>query len=115
MSEIFFYKRITKQNVKEKDEEGKEIVKEVEKSHWDCFNINKVVRGLWKTDDTFSILLDDGHEQSQDQRVPILAKDGHTAKGYEVKRVRDWYFSQIDLMKDDAERFKDLVERGYIM
>jgi len=102
MSDLFFYKRIEKR--KEKDEAGKEI--EVERTYWDCFNVSKVVRGMWMSEGVFSLLLDDGHEQAQDQRVPILSKDGKTAKGYEVKRVRDWYYTQVNLFPDDAERFR---------
>lgn len=101
MSDLFFYRRVEKK--KEKDGEGKEV--EVEVTYWDCFNVNKIVRGMWMSDGVFSLLLDDGHEQSVDQKVPILAKDGHTTKGYEVKRVRDWYYTQVNLFKDDAIRF----------
>ena len=111
-SNLFFYKRQEKTKVKLEYAEGQTGPSEREEiiDYWDCLNVDTIVRGMAQKDGSLILLLNDGHEQSQDQRVPILAKDGHTPKGYEIKRVRDWYYSQVILVKEDAERFRAIYE-----
>lgn len=99
---LFWYKRKVKEK-KKVVEEGKEVEKVVEVTYWDCFRTECVVRGLWKDEKTFSVLLNDGHEQAVDQQIPTLTKKGGAQ--YETRRVRDWFYSQIDLDKEDAHRF----------
>lgn len=110
MSQLFWYKR--KEMVEEKVEGTGESPSQTIKKEvvfWDCFNLKCVVRGLWGPTGTFSVLLNDGHEQSQQQKVPSLNKDG-SVKGYEIQRVRDWYYSQIELDTEDASRFREISE-----
>jgi hypothetical protein len=103
---LFWYKRkiTTKKEVEEEVEgELKKVSKDITTIYWDFFNIDCVVRGLWKDDKTFSVLLNDGHEQAEDRQKPVFnAKGG--IRSYETKRERDWFYSQIDLDKEDAQR-----------
>lgn len=108
---LFFYRREVRR--KAKDEpllEGEDPkLKEVVETYWDCFNIDKVIRGHWTGEDEFTILLDDGHEQADDAQKPKFDKHGKVV-GVEVKRERAWYMSQIPLNKEDAARFKEVSD-----
>lgn len=99
---LFWYKRKVKGKVKEKDAEGKEV--EVEKTtiFWDTLNTDFIIRGLWHNEKVFMVLLNDGHEQAEDRQKPLF-KNGKPA-GYEVKRERGWFYSQIELDVEDAKR-----------
>lgn len=109
MRNLFWYRKFVKIE-KKMEPDGKAGFREVEPEReevvWECFNLDCVVRGIWHTDNLFMVLLNDGHEQSQDAKVPILDKNGKV-KGVEVKRVRDWFYSQIELNREDALRFWD--------
>lgn len=109
MSKLFFYQREVKRKVKGiPDEEGRTPPDtEVVETYWDCFNIDKVVRGHWTSADEFTIMLDDGHEQADDVQKPIFK--GGKMTGVETKRERAWYMSQIPLNKEDAERFRNVA------
>lgn len=110
MSNLFFYRREVTRKVKvENPEEGEPKEKEVTEIYWDCFNINKVVRGHWTGPEEFTVLLDDGHEQADDAQKPKFDKNGRVV-GVEVKRERAWYVSQIPLTKQDALRFRAITE-----
>lgn len=101
MIKLFWYKRkVTRQKEVEKDGK-KEIVNEVI-NVWDCINVDTIVRGFWKSEEVFSLMLNDGHEQSEDRQRPIY-KNGK-AVGTETKRERDWFYSQIDLDIEDTEK-----------
>jgi len=98
-SKLFYYKREVKRKLKDQ---------EVVDTFWDCFNLDCVVRCLWRDGNTFVVLLNDGHEQAQDVQKPIV-KDGKV-KGMETKRERDWFYSQIELTLEDAIRFMDVTD-----
>lgn len=109
MHNLFFYQREVTRKVKVEDpQEGEPTEKEVVETYWDCFNVNKVVRGHWTGSNEFTILLDDGHEQSDFQEKPIFSK-GKLSRIDRVKE-RAWFASQIPLNKKDAERFRALTE-----
>lgn len=99
---LFWYKRKELSKKSEKDSEGKDVVKEIVTIFWDCLNTDCIVRGLWKNDKVFAVLMNDGHEQAEDRQKPVF-KNGKPA-GYEVKRERDWFYSQIELDAEDTER-----------
>lgn len=109
MNRLFYYKTLRTEKVKEKDENDKEIEKEVIHEQWDCFNIDCVVRGFWSGPAVFSLLLNDGHEQAGDKEVPTYNPKGQKV-GSTIKRERDWFYSQVNLTKEDALRFKRLTE-----
>lgn len=112
MSNLFYYRReITKKVKVENPAEGEPTKKEVTETYWDCFNINKVVRGHWTKEDEFTVYLDDGHEQAEDVQKPVF-KNGKP-DGIEIKRERSWYISQIPMCREDALRFRAVSERGY--
>lgn len=98
MGKLFYYKREVKKKVKDE---------EVVDTYWDCFNVDCVVRGLWRDNKTFLVLLNDGHEQAEDRQKPIV-KNGKVT-GMETKRERDWFYSQIELNPTDAERFMEVT------
>lgn len=99
MGKLFYYKREVKRKVK--DEEVIDI-------YWDCFNVDCVVRGLWRDKNTFLVLLNDGHEQAEDRQKPLF-KNGKPA-GYEIKRERDWFYSQVELDPVQAARFMEATD-----
>jgi len=110
MSNIFFYQREVTRKVKVEDpKEGEPTEKDVTETYWDCFNLNKVIRGHWTSPDTFTILMDDGHEQTDSVDNPVFGKSGKLVKIDKV-RQRDWYMSQIPLNKQDALRYRATVE-----
>lgn len=94
----FFYKRVTYGPKKEGEEKPDEIVWE------DSFNMNKVIRSMSFKDDLV-ILLDDGHEASEE--VPVKNKRG----GIDYQRQRMWVQSEIHLKDpEDMKRYKELSE-----
>jgi len=99
---LFWYKRKVVTKGKGVNEEGKEVEKDITTVYWDCLNTECIVRGLWRDKNIFSVLMNDGHEQAEDRQKPIF-KNGKPT-GYEVKRERDWFYSQIDLDIEDAQR-----------
>lgn len=105
---LFYYKREVSREVLigEGDNKQKEVVTE---TYWDCFNTEKIVRGIWTKPEEFTILLDDGHEQADDVQKPKFNAKG-VVTGMEVKRERAWYVTQIVLDKEDAGRLKELTE-----
>lgn len=99
----FFYKR----TIKNKDG--------TESEFYDCFNLSCVIRGFWAGDNKFVLLLNDGHEISE----PTYKKDnngklifGKNNLPVEEKRTREWVVSQIELVKEDAIRFREICEMG---
>lgn len=106
---LFYYRREVKRKEKiEATEDQLAGERDIIDEYWDCFNPDCVIRAFWKDKDTFVILLNDGHEQAEDRQKPLF-KNGKPA-GYEVKRERDWFYSQIVLSVTDAERFKYATE-----
>lgn len=97
---LFYYRR----RVKAKDEEGKETEFDV----WDCFNVYHVLRAWWENQNTFSVMLADGHEEARDIEKPIV-KDGKLQKHLST-RERAWYVTKIDLVPEDALRFRKLTD-----
>lgn len=114
MNDLFFYPREIEfmRNV-ENPAEGAPKQEVVKKTIWECFNINKVIRGVYTQPDVFTVLLDDGHEETQLVKKPLLDnkdnplknKDG-TIRTVEVKE-RSWYISQIELTGEALTRFMD--------
>lgn len=112
---LFYYKREVKDSVPvENPVEGEPKYKIVTSYVEDCFNVNKVIRGHWVSKDTFTVMLDDGHEQADDVEKPKLNAKKQVV-GVEVKRERAWYMSQINLDREDAERLKKSFEGNYMM
>jgi hypothetical protein len=111
MANLFFYRRNYKRKEKvENPAEGEPTEKEVTETYWDCFNVDKVVRGHWTNVDEFTVYLDDGHEQADDVQKPKLNAKGQVV-GIELKRERAWYMSQVPLNKEDAERFALIFDK----
>jgi|ERR1044072_1665075 hypothetical protein len=103
---LFYYKREVKETVPvENPAEGEPKYTVVTNYVEDCFNVNKVIRGHWVSKDTFTVMLDDGHEQADEVEKPKLNAKRQVV-GVEVKRERGWYMSQINLDKEDAERLR---------
>lgn len=114
---LFYYQREVKRKVKEEKPENAaedwvSQENEVVEIYWDCFNVNKVVRGHWTREDEFTVFMDDGHEQADDVQKPKFNPKGQVV-GVETKRERAWYMSQIVLKKEDAERFRKASEIWY--
>lgn len=110
MSNLFWYQRFITRKVKvDSPAEGEPTEKEVIDVYWDCFNVNKVVRGHWTKEDEFTVYLDDGHEQADDVQKPKYNTKGQVT-GVELKRERGWYMSQVPMCKEDAERFMVTTE-----
>lgn len=116
MTNLFFYRREIKRKVplttpvEGTEEVIKGPVTEVVETYWDCFNINKVIRGHWTSPEEFTVMLDDGHEQTDAVDTPVFGKAGKIVRVDKVKQ-RDWYMSQIPLCKQDALRFRAMTER----
>lgn len=113
MHNLFFYQREVTRKVKEEMPEGTDEKwvpqeKEVVETYWDCFNINKVIRGHWTGKDEFTILLDDGHEQADFAEKPIFDNKGKLRRIDRVKE-RAWFASQITLKRKDAERLMEMT------
>ena len=111
MTNIFWYRKEIKTKEKVENwtpESGTLPEKEVVVVYWDCFNIDKVVRGHWTKEDEFTVFMDDGHEQADDVQKPKYNAKG-VITGVEVKRERAWYMSQIAMSKEDGERFRKLT------
>lgn len=79
--------------------------KEGEKTFEDSFSLECVVRTV-ATETGRVVLLNDGHEQSQE--VPDI--DVKTNKVRGTKRERAWYVSEIHLDQEDSERFINLTK-----
>lgn len=111
MSNLFFYQREVKRKVPGVPAEDGTTPPDTEvvEVYWDCFNVNKVIRGHWTAEDEFTVMLDDGHEQADDAQKPKFDRNGRMT-GYEIKRERAWYMSQIPLKKEDALRFREIFE-----
>ena len=107
---LFYYKRQIKRRVPvDNPLEGEPVETYVTETYWDCFNVNKVIRGHWTSPDSFTVMLDDGHEQADDIEKPKLNAKKQVV-GVEMKRERAWCMSQIVLDKEDAERLKMAAE-----
>lgn len=114
MKDLFFYKREV--TVKEKNPEYNPEAQDPKVPEFidklqvveDCFNLNCVIRGHWKNLETFTVMLNDGHEQADDVQKPTF-KNGKF-NGMEIKRERAWYMSQIDLSREDFERLRVATE-----
>ena len=116
MGNIFWYRREITRKVKEEKPEGADdkwlpLEKEVTETYWDCFNVNKVVRGHWTKEDEFTVYLDDGHEQADDVQKPKFNAKMQVV-GVETKRERAWYMSQVPMCKQDALRFRAMTEKA---
>lgn len=111
MSNLFFYQREVKRKVPGVPGEDGTTPPDTEvvETYWDCFNINKVIRGHWTGPEEFTIMLDDGHEQTDTVDSPVFDPKGKLRRIDKVKQ-RDWYMSQIPLRKQDALRFRATVE-----
>lgn len=94
LESLFYYRRVSE------DKQGNIIVSDV----WDCFHIHRIVRGVWSSEQVFTIRLDDGHEEARD-----VARPGKNGKTTMVKD-RAWYVSQVDLCKEDADRLRKVAE-----
>ena len=107
---FFFSKEIEITKEVETEDGKKEKIKET-KVVKDGFNLNKVLRVYNDPmDGRFIVVLDDGHEQAQEMQYPKLNAKGMPTGGVEMKRVRDWYISQIELEGEDIERFISVSE-----
>lgn len=110
MSNIFWYQRvITRKEKVENPVKGEAPEKEVIEIYWDCFNIDKVIRGHWSSPEQFVVMLDDGHEQADDVQKPKFNAKGQVT-GVEMRRERAWFVSQVPLVKEDVERFRKVTE-----
>jgi hypothetical protein len=107
MTDLFYYRREITRKIKVEDAIDGNSEKEVKETYWDCFNVNKVVRGHWTKEDEFTVYLDDGHEQAEDIEKPKLNSKGQVT-GVEVRRERGWYMSQVIIDKEDAERLREI-------
>lgn len=90
------------------DVEGKRVGRKDSIFVWDCFNVNCIVRGFWSGSEIFSILLNDGHEESRVTEPGKILKNGQQI---EPKKERAWYYSQVNLNIKDFERFRVVTER----
>ena len=116
---LFYYKREVKRKVKEEmpigtDEKWVPQEKIVSEIYWDCFNVNKVIRGHWTSENEFTVMLDDGHEQADDIEKPKFNAKRQVV-GVEIKRERGWYMSQIVLDRHDADRLRTSSELSGIV
>lgn len=84
----FFYTRITE-----------------EKEYRDSFNVNKVIRSMTFPEGKVIVILDDFHEQLTQQ--PDINPKNNKMNGY--KMVRATMQSEIELSKEDGERFFNLL------
>lgn len=79
---------------------GKHFIYEVEdkdgKKRKQDFNLDLVIRSVWKDDETLTILMKDGHEETIHM--------GNDKKGNEIKK-RLYLSSEIDLKGNDIERY----------
>jgi hypothetical protein len=112
MSNIFWYQRPIKKRVPGVPGEDGTTPPDTEviEIFWDCFNIDKVIRGHWSSPDQFVVMLDDGHEQADDVEKPKLNAKRQIV-GVDIKRERAWFVSQIPLIKEDVERFRLVSEK----
>jgi len=85
---LFFYTR--------KTEDGKVFT--------DSFNLDKVIRSVQMDDNKVLVLLDDAHDRSED--VPDV--DPKTGKQRGIKRQRNTYSTEINLVDEDVTRFNSL-------
>lgn len=109
MKDLFYYQREVKsKEANGVNADGTPHMEEVIQTVWDCFNLNCVIRGHWVSEDTFAILLNDGHEQAEDVSKPVF-KNGKVVN-VELKRERSWVMSQIELKKEDAERLRKVTD-----
>lgn len=94
----FFYRRVIPADPKNNTKE--EVV-------YDSFNPECVVRGVWY-ENSFIVLLNDGHETSEYTEPPRWNKEGK--KVSEGKKERTWKVSEIALDKEDAAKFRRVTE-----
>lgn len=111
MAKFFHFTR--EQVVKKKDEKGQFIFKKDEQGNPtkefetetfyrdDFFNLDKVIRAHMIDDDHVLVLLDDGHEETQE--VPKVEKNKIVQS-----RVRSWVQSEISVK--GAEKVQELLE-----
>ncbi len=92
----FFYKRI--ETIKLDDSPDKTI------EYLDSFSIDMIIRSIEKEDGGRLVLLKDIHERSMD--VPDISPK--TNKMIGMKRQRDVFQSEINLLPEDNIRFKNL-------
>lgn len=96
MKNQFWYKRKVEKPTKEGEEKQYD-------EFLDCFNVNKVIRGI-VMGEQFIIILDDFNERVSDQ--PDVDRRG---KQVGWKKVRETVQSEIHLSKEDAERYRKLT------
>lgn len=82
-----------------KDDQGVDIIGHVKQT----FNIEYVIRSIALKGGGLMVILDDGHERSED--VPVKDKKGKI----EMRRERNRFQSEIELLPEDAERFLEMV------
>jgi hypothetical protein len=76
-----------------------------EKEYKASFNINKVIRSITHTDGTIIVILDDFNERVTQE--PDIDTKNNKLRGY--KNVRQTVQSEIILLKEDGERFFNLL------
>lgn len=81
---------------------------EITKPYFDCFSIDCVVRGFWVNEETFVVILNDGHEATNIIKPAVRNKEGKVV-GEPIKE-RQYMLSEILLDYADAMRFKKLFE-----
>jgi hypothetical protein len=94
---LFYYTR----KVPAKDKDGQDLILKVQ----DFFNVHRVLRGWWHNAEEFHVMLDDGHEEARNKEIQLQG-----GKKIQTGRERDWYFTQITLEREDAERLKKFTE-----
>jgi hypothetical protein len=92
---LFYYRRISQ------DKEGRLIVSDI----WDCFHVHRIVRGVWASEEVFSVRLDDGHEEARDAERKVGAKGK-----VQIVKERAWYVSQVEMCREDALRLQAATE-----
>jgi len=110
MKGLFWYNVRKQRNVKATDEEGKAITKVVEEDYPECFSLSSVIRAVWMDEKTLAVLLNDGHEQAEEVQRPVVDKKTGKIVGQELKRERNWVYSQINLTGDDIKRFREITD-----
>lgn len=94
MKNQFVYKRI----IPPKEEGGEE------KTVFDSFNVDCVVRSVTLEDDKVLVLLDDIHEREQE--VPRPNRNGKIS----MRKERGTFQSEIFLEPEDGEKFRELTK-----
>lgn len=101
---LFYYDQVRTFEKKKEDGTSEPVVL----SRKECFNISKVIRAYWDSEEKFVVILDDGHEQAENKTVPVFDSKGKI-KSAKVERVREWYCSMISLTPKEAEEFEKIT------